>query len=310
MNTSPTRQWVGIACVILAAAGFSLKGIYVKLTIAEGVSVPSLMIWRYLLALIFFWGFALWRYNIRQVIFLPKTALLLTIAAGFMGYYLGTYADYRALELLDATVSRFILFTFPVFVVAWHSLIERKLPPPRQVAAIITIQVGMYFLLLADGRSFPTDSMEGAAWGFAAAFSYAIYLILIQKTGKNIPSPIIATWVVTTASIITLIEFSLMGRWSNEFEINSTAFYLLLQTAIFSTFLPIILIAESIRRIGSSRSALISAFSPFFTIILAFLLLNEVMTPNQWIGGLVIFLSVLILEGKLPVRKLFRRTVA
>jgi len=309
MEEKNKYEILGILFVIIAALGFAFKGILVKLTIAEGVSVPALMLWRYGGASIIFILFILINYKKHNIFNHSRNSIYTILLAGFFGYYLGTYADYRGLELLEATISRFILFTFPVFVIFINSVIERKLPPVRQILAILCIQIGMYFLLIIENESIEDLNIEGILWELLAAFVYAIYLILMHKSTKTFSSIIASSYIVIFALIVTTIEFHIADRWEAEFYISEKAFWLLMLTAFISTFLPIMLMAEAIKRLGSSRASIISASSPFLTIILAFILLDEIMTFYQLLGGIIIFISVAVLEGKIPAKKLWRRGV-
>jgi len=59
-------------------------------------------------------------------------------------------------------------------------------------------------------------------------------------------------------------------------------------------------IAEGVRLIGATRAALLSTVGPPATVLLAYLLLGEVMTPTQLTGAAVIVFGVVVLEVRLP----------
>jgi len=299
----------GIIFVIIAAIGFASKGILVKLTLAEGVSIPAQMLWRYGTASIIFILFILLKYKKHNIFNHSKKSIYTIFLAGFFGCYLATYADYRGLELLEATISRFILFTFPVFVILINSAIEKKFPPKRQIIAMLFIQVGMYFLLIIETESIDDLNIEGILWGLLAAFIYAVYLILMHKSTKTFSSIVASSYIVIFAFFVTLMEFQIADRWEEELYINDNAFWLLMLTAFIATFLPITLMAEGIKRLGSSRASIISTSSPFLTIIMAYIFLEEIMTSYQMLGGVIIFISVIILERKIPAKRLWRRGV-
>jgi drug/metabolite transporter (DMT)-like permease len=75
--------------------------------------------------------------------------------------------------------------------------------------------------------------------------------------------------------------------------------------ALFCSVLPFLLITEGIRRVGASRSALISTVGPVSTLVLAALLLGETLVPSQLAGAALVIVAILALEGKLP--PIFRR---
>ncbi len=308
MKKEYSSDTLGLFCIIGAGVGFSLKALFVKLTFAYGVSVDAMMLWRYSIAIVMFLVFLGWKDRCRSLILPKESSLFVLVVAGILGCYASTYADYRALELLDTGISRFILFTFPVFVVMMNAAIDRSFPPQKQIVAIMIIQIGLYAMLM-HGNVFESINHEGVMWAVTAALIYAAYLVLVKRASNGISSVTLATYIVLVALLCNVINFTLLGRWDNELAITPMAGFWLFMTAFFSTFMPITLMAEGIRRIGSSRASLISSFGPFLSVVLGYVFLDEMMSPMQWIGGVIIFLGVVQLEKKISVKRLFRRAI-
>ena len=68
--------------------------------------------------------------------------------------------------------------------------------------------------------------------------------------------------------------------------------------AIISTVLPLILMAEGIKRIGASPSSIIATSRPLITVTMAYLILDETFGPLQAIGGIMIVLGVFFVAKK------------
>jgi drug/metabolite transporter (DMT)-like permease len=68
--------------------------------------------------------------------------------------------------------------------------------------------------------------------------------------------------------------------------------------AIFSTVLPVVLMAEGMRRIGSSKAAIMSSIGPVATILLGFVFLGEQMTLLQIGGAALVMAGVLVISRK------------
>jgi drug/metabolite transporter (DMT)-like permease len=64
---------------------------------------------------------------------------------------------------------------------------------------------------------------------------------------------------------------------------------------IFTWVIPYFLILKGIEAIGASRASLISSLEIIFTLALAFLLLNERLSPMQAIGAALVIGSVFVL---------------
>jgi drug/metabolite transporter (DMT)-like permease len=74
------------------------------------------------------------------------------------------------------------------------------------------------------------------------------------------------------------------------------AWLYLLGLALVSTVLPIFTTNVGIQRLGPARAAILGAVEPLLTAFLALLLLGQAMAPIQWLGGLVIVASVILLQ--------------
>jgi drug/metabolite transporter (DMT)-like permease len=80
--------------------------------------------------------------------------------------------------------------------------------------------------------------------------------------------------------------------------------WLLLLLVVFSTVAPVLMLAEGVRRVGAQRGAIVSTVGPPFTIVVAWLLLDEQLTAGQLLG------TVLIVAGILAVERARRRAAS
>jgi drug/metabolite transporter (DMT)-like permease len=70
---------------------------------------------------------------------------------------------------------------------------------------------------------------------------------------------------------------------------------------VFSTILPLTTFFAGMRRVGPTAASLLSTLEPAFTIALAAIVLGEVLTRSQWMGGALILAAVVLLN--LPTRR-------
>jgi drug/metabolite transporter (DMT)-like permease len=66
--------------------------------------------------------------------------------------------------------------------------------------------------------------------------------------------------------------------------------------AIFSTVIPVFLLSQGIKRIGSQRSAIISSLGPVSTLYLANIFLGEIVSSSEIVGTIVLISGVLLIS--------------
>tara|TARA_B100000676_G_scaffold313482_1_gene395372 strand:- start:27805 stop:28743 length:939 start_codon:yes stop_codon:yes gene_type:complete len=293
------RELIGIACVITSALALSLKGILAKYIFAEGVDVATLLAIRYSLTLPMLVGIALILKGSFSALRMPWRDFAIGMAGGLMGYYIAGLLDFTALELIDVSVERVLLFSFPVFVLLLDSLRRRRLPPRRQTIALLLAEAGILMVMgITDARVFFVN-LEGGLYAIASAFAFSLYFMVNQALGPRLGSARMALAAVAGATLgidghflVTTPLDSLATGWP--------AFAMILAMAVFCSVVPFLLVTEGIRRVGASRSALISTVGPVATLGLAALLLGERMSLEQLAGAGLVIVSILALEGKLP----------
>lgn len=307
--TQATRrtELIGIACVVISALALSLKGILAKYIYAEGVDVVTLMAVRYGLAFpMMVLAAAALRGGFGNLAMAPRD-FLYAIGGGLIGYWLAGYLDFTALSLIDVSVERVLLFSFPIFVLAFDSIRRRRWPPARQLIALVGAEAGIILVMgVANGELFHTN-LIGGLWAIGSAFAFAIYFMINQALGPKLGSARMAMGAVTGAVIGTTTQF-LVSTPVEALAMSWSAFIMIAAMALFCSVMPFLLITEGIRRVGASRSALVSTIGPVSTLVLAALLLGEVMTPAQFAGAALVIVAILALEGKLPpvLRRLMR----
>lgn len=301
-------ELIGIGCVLISALALSLKGILAKYIFAEGVDVVTLLAVRYGLAfpMMILAAIAL-RGGVSKLAMAPRD-FLYAACGGLIGYYLAGYLDFTALKLIDVSIERVLLFSFPVFVLALDSIRCRRLPPGRQLLALVVAEAGIVLVMgVANGDLF-LDNLEGGLWAIASALAFSFYFMINQALGPRLGSARMALGAVTGAVVGTTAQF-LVTLPVSALAMSWPAFLMIAAMALFCSVLPFLLITEGIRRVGASRSALISTVGPVATLALAAVLLGEVMTPAQITGAVLVFAAILALEGKLPLvlRRLWAR---
>ena len=84
--------------------------------------------------------------------------------------------------------------------------------------------------------------------------------------------------------------------WQN-IDLSQTAWLTIVGLVVFSTVLPLFLVAEGVRRIGAARASLISTVGPPATAFMAYFVTGEVLGLTQWLGVLLVLVGVFFIES-------------
>ena len=289
---------IGPMIVLLAATGFSAKAILVKLAYVYHVDAITLLALRMLLSLPFFVAMAWWSSRDGHREPLTMREWLLVVVMGLAGYYLASLLDFLGLQYISAGLERLTLFLYPTFVVLISAMFFHRPISRRDLCALVLSYAGIGLVFWQDLKINQDGGVVlGSLLVLASALSYAIYLIgsgaLVHKLG--------ALRYTAYASIVSciavLLQFALT-RNLNDLDQPPAAYGYGVAMAVFSTVLPVWLMSEGIRRVGSSRASMIGTVGPILTIGMGHAFLNERVTLVQMAGALLVLAGVAVISVK------------
>lgn len=305
--SAATRQRLtshGTLFALLAAFGFSMKAILVKLAYAwQPVDAVTLLALRMLLALPFFLALA-WQARERGAATPLRARDWLRLAwLGLTGYYLASILDFWGLQHINAGLERLILFLYPTLVVVLGAWLSRRPVARRERWALALSYGGIALAFLSDLRLAADRGalILGSALVFGSAVSYALYLLASGDTIARLGSRRTAAYGMLISTVLVLAQFAFtqpLAALRQPWPIYGLA----LAMAVFSTVLPAVLLAEAIKRIGAGRVAMIGSAGPIITIYLGVVLLGEPATAVQLLGAGLVLAGVLLvtLPGRPP----------
>jgi drug/metabolite transporter (DMT)-like permease len=281
----------GAALVFIAAVGFSVKGILVKIAYSLGVDAVTLLGLRMFFALPFF----LYILVRSRGSGMGWMELLAASGLGFLGYYVGSFLDILGLQYVSAGLERMILFLYPTIVLLLSALIYRKAVGRKQLLALFLSYGGIYLAFMHDASFNDKNILLGGLLVLGNGLSFACYLIGGGIVIARIGATRFTAVAMTSACMASVIQFILL-RPLSALYMPLKAYEVTLAMAILSTVLPAFLLSAGIRRIGPERAALVGAAGPVTTIILAYYLLGEPISWLQIAGSILVLAGVLIIS--------------
>jgi drug/metabolite transporter (DMT)-like permease len=287
-------QLTGTLFALLAAFGFSLKAILVKLAYAwHGVDAIALLALRMLFALPFFLALA-WQTRASGARLSAGDWLRLGWL-GLTGYYLASILDFWGLAYITAGLERLILFTYPTLVVVIGAWLGRRRVARREGLALALSYAGIALAFASDLR-LSTDRaalLLGSGLVFGSAVAYALYLLASGATIARVGARRTAAYAMLISTGLVLAQFVVTQPLA-ALRQPLSIYGLALAMAVFSTVLPSVLLAEAIKRSGAGRVALIGSAGPIITIYLGVVALGEPATGVQLVGAGLVLAGVLL----------------
>ena len=302
MSSIKTAVSAGALFAAAAQFGFAAKAIFIKLAYAAhpGLDAVTLLALRMIFSLPFFLLMAWWaRRGSLGATLVPLTrsdwGYVLLLA--FIGYYLSSFLDFWGLQYISAGLERLILFTNPTIVVVISALFMAR-PITRRVAiALLVSYVGLglaywHDLVLTNDTA---ALFMGAGLVFLAAICYAIYMVVGTGLTRRIGSMRFTAYMMLVATVFVLAQFAIMRPWS-ALDLPMKLYAYGVGLAVFSTAVPVWMMAEALKRIGASDASMIGSVGPVLTIFLGAAFLGEQMSALQLVGAALVLGGVAMIS--------------
>ncbi|HEU4589755.1 MAG TPA: DMT family transporter [Steroidobacteraceae bacterium] len=291
-----------MAYVAGAAILFASKGLFSKALYLRGVHFELLVTVRALLAMPLFIGFAVRSNRGASAQARPPWGAFVAAAiAGIICYYVGAMVDFWALELIDASIERVLLFSYPALVVLINSLMRRRAPQRRVVWTMLLTYAGIFFSMGGVDLGELRDNLFGTSLVLVAALTTAIYFLIGERYVHVLGSTRFAAVGMSSAALVLALHFAVFRSFDEIRALDAHGWLLLGVLAIACMFMPGLMQAEGVRRVGAQRAAIGSTVGPPTTIVLAALFLGERLNGWQLAGSAMIVVSVLLLSlGRTP----------
>ncbi len=303
------RRALGVALAAASACGYGSGPLFAKSVYASGLDWLALLYWRFLLAGLLVWAWALLvpanRAGLRA---LPRRRVLALLGLGafFVGNA-GTY--YAALETISASLASLIVYMYPALVAVLSIRFGHGLRGRRPWTALGIVSCGV--ALTIGGIETHADPL-GLVLIVASPCIYAVYIILAahlagerrgetasERTGgagaETRPAVASAVMLSATFGVVALLAAA-TGEPIVPSRVPAGAWYGLAGIAVFSTALAISAFYAGTARIGAAQAALVSTVEPVWTITLATLLFGERLSPVQLVGGFLVLAGVIVAQ--------------
>lgn len=190
-------------------------------------------------------------------------------------------AFFKSIQVSTVAIGLLIFSTFPVFVTFLEPyFFKEKIVKRDIVIAIITL---MGVALVVPKFKLGDNLTQGVLWGVLSSFTYAILSMLNRKYVKEYSSVVIAFYEQFVATLVLIPFLFLIKPIFKPMDI-----LLLILLGIVFTAISHTLFINGLKSVKTQTAGIISSLEPVYGIIFALLIIGEVPTVREILGGIII----------------------
>ncbi|AYF07407.1 MULTISPECIES: DMT family transporter [Bacillus] len=283
---------LGAICLSLAASIWG--GMYVVSKYVLDFIPPLTLVWlRFIIAFVVLYAILkIAEKKQKKKVTIRKKDWLLFAWIGFIGYFISITCQFIGTKLSDAHTGSLVTSATPAFMVIFAAIIlKEKLSARRLLSTIIAtigviivigwdIEIGSYFI--------------GTIILVGAAITWALLSIYVKIASVRFSSLIITTYAIFF-SLFFITPFMIWELQSTSIEtVNTYVILGVVYLGVVSTAGAFFLWNKGLELMDASIGSLFFFFQPIVGSLLGWLLLNETLNSNFFIGGILIVCSVFI----------------
>ncbi|MGW0506336.1 EamA family transporter [Micromonospora sp. NPDC003241] len=298
MRHSPVAG-AGLALALLSAVTFATSGTFARSLINDGWSAEAVVVARVGIAALVLAGPALLVLRGRWAV-LRRNITSIGVF-GLLGVALAQVCFFNAVRYLPVGVALLLEYLGIILVVGWTWLIQGQRPRRLTVAGSAAALAGLFFVLdlTGAGRLDPI----GVLWGLGAAVGLAGYFVLAGRVDAALPSVVMASGGMAVGAGALLL-LGLLGALplrasfgTVEFAGQETSWLVpIVGLALVAAVVAYLAGIAAARVLGARMASFVGLTEVMFAVLIAWLVLGELPTVVQLMGGALIVAGVALVR--------------
>ncbi|HBQ87092.1 MAG TPA: EamA family transporter [Syntrophomonas sp.] len=287
-----------LGAIYLSLAASIWGGMYVVSKYVLKFIPPFTLVWlRYAIAFVFLYLILrLVQRRTGTCARIDRKGWLLLGWIGFIGYFVSISCQFIGTMLSDAHTGALITAATPAFIVIFARFVLKETLTVQKAVSLLIATLGVAIVV---GW---TPNLGAYFWGsiilVVAAITWALLSVYVKLASYRYSSLTITTYAILFALIFTT-PFMLGEIQTNNILLNDSLIILgVLYLSIISTAGAFFLWNKGMEMMDAGIGSLFFFFQPLVGSFLGWLLLNERLDLNFFIGGALILLGVLIVTIK------------
>lgn len=297
------EQLKGILYIGIGASSYGVLATFVKLANMQEIHTAGLTFSQYLFGFLVLSILSLFisrkqhSKGIEPVKANKNSYLKLILFGSSLGFTSSLY--YLSIQYIPVSVAVTLLMQSIWFGLLYEAITSPKLITRIKIFGAIAIIIGTLLavnIFDISGRL----QWEGIALGILAAISFAITMATTNSVALELPTIVRSKYLVLGGLLATILFWNIQILSHFNFQDFITWGVFL---GIFGTILPPLLFNQGFPRIGVGLGSIVASVELPVSVLSALILLNEAVVWMQWLGIIIILLSVVLINKKQFVRK-------
>ncbi|MCA8930234.1 MAG: DMT family transporter [Alphaproteobacteria bacterium] len=201
------------------------------------------------------------------------------------------YGNIAAVQFIPIGLAALLFFTFPPLIALGEAALARRWPGGVQVASVLIAFVGLALML---GVSFETAHPLGVALSLSASIATTVNVI---GSARVLPKGDrwVMFWHMAVVAALCLIAVA-VARDAVVLPTAPVGWAGMIGVALLqASSIPLFYVA--IHHIGPAKSAMLTNLQPVVSIVAAFLLFGELLTPLQSAGAALVLGGIVLMQA-------------
>lgn len=278
--------------IVAAASLWGLISVFVKNLTAIGFSAMEIVAVRAAFAFLLLGFFGMFRR--RGELRLDIRHFPYFVGTGIFSIVFFNWCYFTAINELSVSLAVILLYTAPAFVALLSVLFLKEPFSRRKGWGVAGTMVGCLLLSGVMDDRLSGSSLFGFAVGLGSGLGYALYTIFGKFCIRHYSSFATTLYTFLAASLF-LVPYTRL--WEKlPLLADGKALLFSLGLAFVPTVLAYLLYTEGLRGVDGSVAAVLATVEPVVAFLIGMTLYGERFAPVQWIGGIVVLLSVLLVQ--------------
>ena len=278
----------GFAAGIIAAVCYGTNPLGTLELYSDGINSGSVLIYRYLLAVVMFAIVMLFRRENFKI----KWGHAIRLA--FLGciFSLSSATLYLSFHYMAAGIASTLLFVYPIMTAVMMTVFFHEKVTWTTTIAILLAVSGVGLLYQGDGNE--KLSTAGFALVMCSSLLYATYIISVNRW-KTDMSNLKFTFYILVFGLITMLAYSFLAGEEIQMLHTPKQWLCAAQLALLPTVLSLFFMTISINIIGSTPAAIMGALEPVTAVIIGVFVFGESFSVQLGIGIIAILAGVTLI---------------